>query len=40
MIASGKIFDFSVGFRGQVSLEDVTDFEVLRDVAMATNFWD
>jgi len=28
-----------VGFRGQAIDEDTADFDVLRDVAMATIFW-
>ena len=38
MIASDTLFDSRGGFFG-VKLSDVTDFEVLRDVAMATIFW-
>ena len=39
MIASGTIFEFRGGFFGvKLSDEDIADFEVLRDVAMATIF--
>jgi len=40
-IASDTLFDSRVGFRGQalkLSDEDITNFEVLTDVAMATIF--
>ena len=39
MIASDTFFDSRGGFSGvELSNEDITDFEVLRDVAMATIF--
>jgi len=39
MIASDTLFDLGVGFRSQaISDDDTADFEVLRDVAMATFF--
>ena len=39
MIASDTLFDSRGGFSGSRSDEDIADFEVLRDVAMATIFW-
>jgi len=39
MIASDMMFDFGVGFWVKLSDEDIADFEVLRDIAMATIFW-
>ena len=40
MIASDTLFDSRVGFFGvKLSDEDIADFEVLRDVAMATILW-
>jgi len=39
MIASDMLFDSRGGFSGvKLSDEDIADFEVLRDVAMATIF--
>ena len=38
MIASDTLFDSRGGFSGSRSDEDIADFEVLRDVAMATIF--
>jgi len=39
MIASNTLFDSTGGFSGvKLSDEDIADFEVLRDVAMATIF--
>jgi len=38
VIASDTRFD-SGGFGVKLSNEDIADFEVLRDVAMATIFW-
>jgi len=38
VIASDMLFD-SGGFGVKLSNEDIADFEVLRDVAMATIFW-
>ena len=40
IMASDKLFDSRGGFSGvKLSDEDRADFEVLRDVAMATIFW-
>jgi len=39
MAASDSLFDsIGVGFRVKLSNEDIPEIEVLRDVAMATNF--
>ena len=38
VIASGTIFDYMVGFSGSSYPVKTADFEVLRDVAMATIF--
>jgi len=39
IIASGTLFDSRGGFLGvKLSDEDIADLEVLRNVAMATNF--
>jgi len=39
VIASDTVFDSRGGFLSQATYEDVADFEVLRDTAMATIFW-
>jgi len=40
MIASDTLFDFRGGFSGvKLYDEDIANFQVVRDVAMATIFW-